>query len=286
VKSLLSRFAVPIIAVSIFLLFGLCTVFGFSLKNAQGAELKGKFGLDQLLGHKLPLSAHLVDEQGKDVKLGDYFGKRPVVLLFGGFTCDGACLTEFEGAAQTLADIKDKSAGTDYDVVAISIDPRETSKVAGEKKKELLQEYGRPDNGGWHFLTGDEKQVSSVAAAAGYKYYFNAEKDQLANPTALFVVTADGRLSKYFFGTEYVASLVSDSTSDAAKGKIGTPNEPQLMACLKYDPTHNKTRQVVFVAIKIAGFSTLIALAASIFFMSRNPSQPKRITDKEDFFRS
>jgi protein SCO1/2 len=267
-------------------LFGLFAVFGYSLKNAQGLDLKGKFGLTQRLGNQLPLQAKLQDENGRDVKLGDYFGKRPVVLLLGSYTCDGACSTQFENATQTLADIKDKSVGKDFDVVSISIDPRETSFVAGEKKKELLGEYGRAETSeGWHFLTGVQSQVEAVAGALGYKYFYDPVKNQLVNPTGLFIITPRGKISKYYYGVEFVASLVEDSTTAAGQGQIGVANEPVLMACIKYDPDHNKTRNVVFWAIRIGGFSTLIALATSIFLMSRNPSQPKRITEKEDFFR-
>lgn len=285
-KSFVSRYSVPLVAVAIFLFFGLCTVFGYSLKNAQGVDLKGKFGLTQRLGSQLPLNASLVDENGKNVHLGDYFGKRPVVLLLGSFTCDGACATQFENAGETFADIKGKTVGKDFDVVAISIDPRETSFVAQGKKKDLLGVYGRPDTAnGWHFLTGEQSEVEEVASAIGYKYYYSASKNQLVNPTGLFVATPKGVLSRYYYGTEYVASLVSDSTVDASQGKVGSPNEPVLMGCIKYDPDHNKTRAVVFWAIRIGGFSTLIILFTSIFLMSRNPSQPRRITEKEDFFR-
>ena len=283
----LSRYTIPLVALGIFAFFGLCTVFGYSLKNAQGIDLNGKFGLSQRLGNLLPLKTALQDEGGKNVHLGDYFGKRPVVLLLGSFTCDGACSTQFENATQTFADIKDKSVGRDFDVVALSIDPRETSFVASGKKDELLKEYGRPETAaGWHFLTGDEAHVKQIADALGYQYFYSAAKNQLVNPTGLFIATPDGHVSKYYYGTEYVASLVSDSTADAAQGKIGVPNQPVLMACIKYDPDHNKTRKVVFWAIRIGGFSTIVILAASIFFMSRNPSQPRHITDKEDFFRT
>ncbi|HEY3782770.1 MAG TPA: SCO family protein [Fimbriimonadaceae bacterium] len=276
---LVSRFAVPVI---VLILVGLSVAFAVSLKNAQGGDVSKKMGLDQKLGNKLPLDAKFKDEDGKDVRLGDYFGKRPVLLMLVFYSCQGACQLEFENATQTFVDMKNKNIAKDYDVVSISINPKETPELAHGKRAEILDRTKLPGGyDGWHFLTGSQAEVQKVAKAIGYRYSYDPAKNQILHPTGLFVITPDGHISRYLYGVDYVATMVSDSIDTAAKGKINVPSDPILFGCIQYDPNTGKTRVNVFRALQVGGFLTIFTVAGLIFMLSRtNPNQPDN-TDKE-----
>jgi protein SCO1 len=277
----ISRFAVPLVVLG---LVGLSVAFAFSLKNAQGDDVSKKIGLDQRLGNKLPLDVNLQDEYGKQVKLGDYFGKRPVLVMLVFYSCQGSCMLEFENATQTFVDMKNKNIGKDYDVLSISINPKETAELAHGKKADVLSHYNRPGGyDGWHFLTGSESEVKKVADAIGYRYSYNPLKNQILHPTGLFVVTPDGHLSRYLYGVDYVATMVSDSLDTAAKGKINVPSDPILFGCIQYDPNTGRTRVNVFRALQVGGFLTIFTVAGLIVMLSRTtPNSPNNINKEVD----
>jgi protein SCO1/2 len=279
-KPILSRIAVPLI---VLVLVGLSIALGFSLKNSQGGDVSKKIGLDQKLGNKLPLDATFRDEHGKAVRLGSFFGKRPVLLMLVFFSCQGACQLEMENATQAFNEMKTQNVGRDFDVVSISIHPKETAELALEKKSDVLKMYPRPGAyDGWHFLTGDADQIKRVATAIGYRYSYDPVKDQILHPTGLFVATPDGRLSRYLYGVDYATPVISASIDTAAQGQINAPSEPVLLGCFQYDPKTGKTRLNVFRALQISGIGTVLILATSIFFMSRkSPNKPGQRNEED-----
>ena len=154
------------------------------------AQLKN-VAIDQKLDSKLPLTAHFKDEAGRDVQLGDYFGKRPVVLALAYYDCPMLCTQVLNGMVRALK-VLTFNAGQEYDVVVLSFDPREKPPLAADKKAIYVRQYGRPETSrSWHFLTGDIDQIKAVTNAVGFRYYYDVHTSQYAHASAIYV--ADGR---------------------------------------------------------------------------------------------
>jgi protein SCO1 len=101
-----------------------------------------KVDFDQKLGSQVSLNLWFRDEAGKDVKLGDYFGHKPVILVMGYYQCPMLCNATFNGMVEALNDMR-WSIGREFAVVHVSIDPTESSQLAAAKKKTYLKRYGR-----------------------------------------------------------------------------------------------------------------------------------------------
>lgn len=244
---------------------------GVSLKNAQGPDLNKEMAFDQKLGAQVPLDARVRNEEGEEIALGSLFKDRPVALMLVFYQCKGTCLLEFEGAMKIFRALRVDDIGKSYDVVTLSIHPKETHALAKAKKADYMSLYSRQGSeAGWHFLTGDEDQVRKVADSVGFKYYYNPEKDQLVHPTGLVVLTPDGRASRYFLGTEYSSVLFRDSLLSARSNAIGALDKRDfLMGCFQFDPQTGKTRLQVWRTLQLACAATAIALVCSIFAMNR-----------------
>jgi protein SCO1 len=281
------RIWVPAVVV---LLAGLSIVFARTLKQVQGEDLTSQIGLDQKLDSRVPLEAKVVDEEGNTVRFGRFFGKRPVVLLLVFYRCvdrKGVCLLEMEGAVKSFRAMKKNEIGKDYDVVAVSIHPKETHELAKVKKEQFLRDYGRPESRpGWHFLTGETSEVKKIADSVGFRYKYDAAKDQILHPAGLVVLSPQGKVSKYFYGYNYASPLMNEAIEVAAKEGTGFKEEPRLLGCFMYDPASGKTRLHVQNALKVGGFSTLFILIISIFSMNRMSARRSgHHEDKEDALR-
>jgi protein SCO1/2 len=228
-----------------------------------------EIGFDQNLNQRLPLDAAFKDERGKDVRLGDFFGTKPVVLLFVYFNCPMLCTQVMAGLTSSLATMS-LDAGKDFDVVAISFDPREKPADAAAKRKEFLDRYKRPaDDGGWHFLTGEQPEIARTTRAAGFRYVWDEQTKQFAHPTGIIVVTPDGRPARYLFGVEYGPRDLRLALVEASNGKIGTAVDSLLLYCYHYDPLVGGYGLVVMRTLRLAGVATVLAIASFIFVMLR-----------------
>lgn len=250
---------------------GLTVWFAVILKRDQGPNLSKEMAFEQKPGAQVPVEALVRNEEGEEVKFGSFFGERPVVLMLIFFQCKGTCLLEFEGAMKIFRALRVDDIGKSYDVVTLSIHPKETHELAKAKKSQYMALYNRRGSeDGWHFLTGDEDQVRDIAASVGFQYYYNPEKDQVVHPTGLVVLTPEGRASRYFMGTEYSSVLFRDSLVAARSNAIGVADKREfLMGCFQFDPTTGKTRFHVWRALQLVGAATLIALLSSIVLMNR-----------------
>ncbi|HYV40221.1 MAG TPA: SCO family protein, partial [Thermoanaerobaculia bacterium] len=160
-------------------------------------------GIEQRLGQVLPLDALFSDELGRPVRLGQYFGRRPVILVLAYYNCPMLCTQVFNGLVSSLR-VLNFDAGNEFDVVAVSFDPRDRPRDAAAKKKAYVDEYRRPGGASsWHFLTGGAGSIERVTRAAGFRYRFDESTGQFAHSTAIYVATPAGKLSRYFYGIEY-----------------------------------------------------------------------------------
>ncbi|HEX7798677.1 MAG TPA: SCO family protein [Vicinamibacterales bacterium] len=228
-----------------------------------------EIGFDQHLDQVLPLDAQFVDEHGQTVRLGQYFGSKPVVLAFVYYTCPMLCLQVLNATASTL-DVLSLDAGKDFEVVLVDFDPRETPAQAAAKKAEVLQRYKRPNaDAGWHFLTGAEASIKRVTSAAGFRYKWDDQTKQFAHPTGIIVVTPDGRPARYLFGIEYGPRDVRFALLEASAGRIGSVADALLLYCYHYDPMTGRYGVYVMRTLRIAGVLTVLLIATFVIVMVR-----------------
>jgi protein SCO1/2 len=224
-----------------------------NLKPALPGSLIG-VGIDQKLNQQLPLDANLRDEYGRDVKLRDYFhAGKPVLLVPVYYRCPMLCSQILNGVAGSLKAVT-LNPGQDFEVVAISFDPKDTPEIAASKKQAYLKRYGRPNSSnGWHLLMGDEANVKPVMDAAGYHYRYDPKTDQYAHASGIMIVTPEGRLSRYFYGIEYAPRDVRLGLVEASANKIGNPVDEILLFCFHYDPATGKYGAVAMNIVRAAG---------------------------------
>jgi protein SCO1 len=226
-------------------------------------------GFDQNLNQQVPLDAQFTDEQNRAVRLGDYFGQKPVILVMAYYNCPMLCIQVLNGLAASLS-VLSLQAGSDYEVVVISIDPREKPPLAVTKKATFLERYRRPQEaGGIHFLVGEQAPITRVAKAVGFRYVWDATLQQFAHPTGIVVVTPAGLISRYLFGVEYGPRDLRLALVESSAGTIGSPVDSVLLYCYHYDPQTGRYGLVVMALLRIAGAATALALGAFVLVMVR-----------------
>jgi protein SCO1/2 len=253
----------------------LALLFAIAAQNsAAPPALPGAVKIAQHLDAQLPLDVMLRDESGQVVRLGDYFHNgRPVLLNFVYYNCPMLCPMVLEGMTSTMTELK-FDIGKEFDVVTISIDPRDTPQQAAERKDKYVKRYGRfGAAGGWHFLTGPESAIRRVTRAAGFQYAYDMGSNQFAHGTVLMVATADGRLSRYLFGFEYKARDLRLALTEASQGKIGGAAEQVLLLCFHYDPATGKYSRSAMNFVRAGGVATVLALGSFIVIMIRKERQ-------------
>jgi protein SCO1 len=255
-------------------------------KNAPVGDLLNMKGMDrpnalagvtieQRLDTQLPLDAEFRDEYGQTVKLGRYFGKRPVVLALVYYECPMLCTQILNGMVRA-ARVMTFTPGKDYDVVAISFDARETPKQALLKKAVYVKDYGHPETAdGWHFLTGSPDSIKRVTSAVGFQYKWDVYTATFAHASAIYVLTPDGKLSKYFYGIEYSPKDMRLGLVEASQNKIGNAVDQILLFCYHFDPTSAKYTFLAMSILRAAGAATVLMLGGFVFIMLRRDSRQK-----------
>jgi len=236
-------------------------------------------GIEQKLDHQLPLDLVFRDETGQSVKLGQYFGQKPVVLAFVYYDCPMLCTQVMNGMLESFR-VLPFQMGKDYDVVTISFDPRETPQLAESKKKVYvgyLPSKMRPDvNAGWHFLTGDPDNIKQITEAVGFKYHYDDSTKQFAHASGIMVATPQGKLARYYYGISYPARDLRLGLIESAQNKIGTPVDQLLLYCYHYDPATGKYGAAVMNIVRAGGVLTMVAILGMFLLLRRrNPAQLK-----------
>jgi protein SCO1/2 len=226
-------------------------------------------GIDQRLGETVPLDTPFKDEHGRAVTLGDYFGKRPVVLVMTYFECPMLCTLVLNGLTKTLKTMSFEP-GKEFDVVAVSFDPKDTPELAAKKKATYVTEYGREATAeGWHFLTGDEAAIARVTSAVGFRYKWVPEEKQFAHAAAIMVATPEGRLARYFYGIDYAGRDLRLGLVEAADHKIGSAVDAVLLFCYRYDPATGKYGAFVLNLVRAGGVATVLLIGVFMTVMFR-----------------
>jgi protein SCO1 len=232
-------------------------------------ELLTDIGLDQQLDAQVPLNLEFRDEAGRDVRLGDYFDKKPVILTLVYYECPMLCTQVLNGLASALG-VLSFTVGQEFDIVTVSFDPKETPELAAAKKAAYLDRYKREGAGrGWHFLTGDERSIAALTKAVGFRYAYNASIDQYAHVSGIMVLTPEGRLSRYFYGIEYGPRDVRLALIEAADRRIGTPADQLLLYCFHYDPKSARYSFAIMRLVRTLGMATVLAMVGGIIVLRR-----------------
>jgi len=226
--------------------------------------------IHQQLNHQLPLDLHFKDDTGKTITLGDYFGHgRPVILNLVYYECPMLCTEALNGLSSTLRMLK-LNIGSDFDVVTVSFDTRETPELAHKKKAAYIERYGREGASfGWHFLTGDDQDVKALANAVGFHYKWDEKSQQWAHATAIMIVTPEGRLAQYYYGVEYPPKDVRLGLIEASQNKIGNLVDEVLLYCYHYDPRTGRYGAVITNIMRLAALVTMALIGGFLIVMFR-----------------
>jgi protein SCO1/2 len=241
---------------------------------AERPNLLQDVAFEQMLDAQVPADLVFRDEHGRPVQLGDYFGQRPLILALVYYECPMLCTQVLNGLVSAL-DILPFDAGREYDVLAVSFNPREGPGLAMAKKESYVARYKRPGTeGGLHFLTGPEASIAQLARAVGFRYTWDPAIKQYAHAAGVVVLTPAGRVSRYFYGIEYSPRDLRLGLVEASERRIGSPVDQLLLYCYHYDPTTGKYGMVAMTAVRIGGALTIGSLLAfwiSLWWRGRHP---------------
>jgi protein SCO1/2 len=231
--------------------------------------LLGRIGIDQRLNEQVPLDLAFVDENGRDVRLGDYFGKRPVLLALVYYECPMLCTQVLNGVTGALK-VLNFDVGKEFDVVAVSINPREGPGLAAAKKQAYVERYGRPETAdGWHFLTGREENIRALANAVGFRYEYDESIKQYAHGAGVELLTPKGVIARYFYGIEFAPRDIRYGIIEASEERIGSAIDSVLLLCYHYDPATGQYGATVMTMVRIGAVLTMIGFAAFLFVTLR-----------------
>lgn len=224
-------------------------------------------GIDQKLNEPVPLDAVFKDEQGREVRLGDFFKGKPVVLSLVYYSCPMLCNQVLNGMLSSFRNVT-FNAGEQFEVVTVSFDPRETPELAAAKKQTYVKAYNRPSgNAGWHFLTGDEANIKRLTDAVGFRYTWDEQTKQFAHASGIMVATPEGRLARYFYGIEYSPKDLRLGLVEASQNQIGSPVDSLILYCYHYDPATGKYGATVMNIVKVAGAVTIALIAGLLLLL-------------------
>jgi protein SCO1/2 len=247
-------------------LSGLAAFPAAAQQSTTPAILK-KVGIQQNLNAQVPPDLEFRDESGKTVRLGDYFGKKPIVLALVYFDCPALCTEVLNGQLRTMNAIS-LNLGSDFEAITVSFEPIDTPALAKAKRDVYIGQYGRPGAADhWHFLTGEQQSIDALTNVVGFQYAYDPAIKQYAHAAAIMVLTPDGRIDRYFYGVIYPARDFRLGLVDASHGKIGTITDHALLYCYQYDPMTGKYGVVIINVLRIAGGLTVLVLGIFMTIM-------------------
>lgn len=226
-------------------------------------------GWEQKLDSPVPIDLTFRDESGQHVQLRDYFDGKPVILVLAYYRCPMLCNQVLNGLVQSMLDLP-FDAGKDFNVVTVSFDPREQPELAAAKKHHYLERYGRPGaEKGWHFLTGEEPNIKQLADAVGFRYRYDAKREQYAHASGIMLLTPEGRVSRYFFDVRFPPRDLRLGLVEASQNRIGTAADQILLYCFHYDPTEGKYGPAVLNFVRAGGVLTVLAIGIFMYYLWR-----------------
>jgi protein SCO1/2 len=231
-------------------------------------------GILQNLNTQIPADLTFLDENGKTVKLGDYFGRKPIILSLVYYQCTMLCGEVLAGLDSALGVLK-FDVGKEFDVLTVSFDPKDTPEIAAIKKAEYLKRYKRAGaEQGWHFLTGKQPEIDALTKAAGFQYQYDPKSEQFAHATAIMILTPEGKIAQYYYGVEFAPKDLRLGLIQASSNKIGNVVDEVLLYCYHYDPNTGKYGAMVFRILRLSGAATILIMGVFLGILIRRGSPP------------
>ena len=222
--------------------------------------------IEQHLNEQVPLDLVFHDETGRSVALREYFGAKPLILVLAQYRCPRLCSLVLNSLTDGMCGI-DYEIGKEFTVVTVGFDPREKPELAAAKKAVYVEKYGRRGAvTGWHFLTGNEASIKSLADAVGFHYSYDPKTDQYAHASGIMILTPAGKIARYHFGLDYSPRDLRFGLEDASAGNVGSPvPSPLRMLCFAYDPATGKYSLLTMRLVRLSGLATVLLLAGFFF---------------------
>ncbi len=284
---------IPVIALALMLVLGSrgAYSFGGQYNGAEGAVVAKDgqtlpdalidVGIEEHLGAQVPLDAVFLDESGREVRLGDYFlAGRPVLLNFAYYQCPMLCNMVLNGMLNGMKKMA-WAPGKEFEVVTISMDPKEGPAMASAKKETHIEALGIAGaENGWHFLTGKEENIKRVADVVGFKFKYMPVSKEFAHAAGVFTISPKGKISRYLYGVEYRSKDLKLALLDASEGKSISFGDKIAMFCYRYDP--NVKGYVLFARNFMKGGGVVVIIGLGLLlgglwrkeFKKRDNSQP------------
>lgn len=235
----------------------------------QRPKILSDVGIDQKLNAQVPPNLVFHDEMGRDVRLGDYFGKRPMVLALVYYKCPMLCTMVLNDLTKAMNSMK-MNCGEQFDILTVSFNPNETPSLAQEKKEQYIRAYRRPHaEEGWHFLTGSQASIEALTKTVGFRYAWDPKYQQYAHASGLIILTPQGKTARYFYGIDYAPSDLELSLAEASQGKETSVADQILLFCFHYDPTTGRYSLMVMRLIQAGGVLTMLLLGSYMFWSFR-----------------
>ena len=223
-------------------------------------------GFDQRLDHSVTPDTAFTDSSGQPMKIADLLGSKPLIVVPAYYRCPNLCSLTLEGLAESLQPLALK-AGNDFEVALVSIDPNETPTEAATKQSQLRQSYPQAVVDNWHFLTGSQSAINRLTGELGFRYAYDAERNQYAHAAGMVILTAEGRIARYYYGVRFPAQGLRFGLVEAGRGNIGSVIDQVLLLCYDYDPVTGRYTLVIMKTLRLAGLVTVIALGGFLLVM-------------------
>lgn len=242
--------------------------------NLHPVQVLDAIGFDQRLDASVPYDLTFLDEAGQPVQLSHFFDGKPVILSLGYFACPNLCPLARHGLLASLQQLQ-FTAGEEFTVLAVSIDPTETPQLAARTRDEFVQAYDRPaGEPGWHFLTGDHEAIDKLADAVGFRYAYDTRQQAYAHASGVIILTPEGAVSRYLFGLEYAPRDLRLALVEATANRIGTVIDQVLLFCYHYDPVSGEYTMLIMNVLRLAGLATVLLLGGMVILLLRRERRP------------
>jgi protein SCO1/2 len=232
------------------------------------ADLDQRAGFDQRLGAQVPMELHFRESDGQSRSLRQVANGKPILLAMGYYRCPNLCDAVLHGLAHAVATLTLRP-GQDFEVVFVSIDPRELPADAAASQRMLAREQPAAKVDRWHLMTGDETDVQSLAHAVGFRYFLDPRNDQYAHAAGVMVLSAEGRVTQYMFGVDYPPRSLRLALVDASRGKLGGLVDQLVLLCCGYDPSTGRYSLLIGRVMQFIGIGFAVVLGAIVWRLHR-----------------
>jgi protein SCO1/2 len=239
------------------------------VSNQLDSQVLDKVGWTQNLNKQIPLNLTFKDDGGNAVTLQKYFQGKPVLVEMVYFYCPMLCSEVMKGTFRGLKDLSFRP-GRDYQLVVVSVNPKEGPDIAADEKKKYLKEFGmEKEADGVHFLTGEDKNIKSLAKAIGFGYTYDPKTDQFAHPAGMVLTTPEGVIARYMSGVFFDPKDLRLGFLDAGRGKIGSPLDLIVLKCFHYDGQTGKYTFAIMDVLRVGGLVTVMLIGLLMVVLVR-----------------